>query len=88
MFPEELQKVNLEHLRKRIEKLEGQRVPASELDPGSAAWWEYWGPIVRRILDGEPGQLTIEAFRVLADIADSSQSPQGDAGPISATSEL
>ena len=80
--------MNLERLRKRIEKLEAQRIPGSDLIPNTAAWWEYWGPMVRRILDGEPGRLTIEVFRVLADIADGNLSPPGDAGPISATSEL
>ena len=69
-FPKELQKVNLERLRKRIEKLEGQRNPEKDLVPGSEAWWEHWGPIVRSILDGEPGQLTIEAYRVLVALAE------------------
>jgi len=64
--------MKFERLRKRIEKLEAQaqRVFALDLEPGSPAWWEHWGPIVGAILDGEPVQMTIEAFRVIGAIAE------------------
>jgi hypothetical protein len=62
--------MRLRLLQKRVRKLEIKRVSVVKLVPNSAAWWDYWGPRLRRFQAGEDVKITIEAFRMLVAIAE------------------